>query len=386
MRTAGRLGIGTSDVLLTAALLVVILFAVLVLPRHWIDGEPIDALGLALLVLSALPVLVRRRYPVVALLSCVLVEIVYHALGYAHEAGLPVAVVLIYTVSVGTSRVATLVVLGVTSLALLLTVGLKQDGPPGVEVISPLGWFVVAAVGGQAVRIHRAFLAESTERRVAEERLRIARDLHDVLAHHIVVINSHAGVAAHLLDERGDDPTLAPITRSLHTVADASSGVLAELRTTLDVLRGNETDADRQPAPGLDGLAGLASVTGEVGVAVDVDVRGTRRPLASAVEVTLYRITQEALTNVVRHARAQRARVVLEYGTDQVRLEVTDDGHGADGTGGGYGIVGMTERAHAVGGRLDTGNGPAGGFRVAVTVPTGMPTGAPTGAPAGGAR
>jgi signal transduction histidine kinase len=181
-------------------------------------------------------------------------------------------------------------------------------------------------------------------------------------------------VAAHLLDERADDPTLAPISQSLHTVADASSGVLAELRTTLDVLRGNEVDADRQPVPDLDGLAELASVTGAVGVHVEVDVQGARRPLSTAVEITLYRIAQEALTNVVKHAQARRARVLLEYGIDEVKLEITDDGRGlVESLGGqdGYGILGMTERAHAVGGLLATGNGPAGGFRVAVTVPTG---------------
>jgi len=262
-----------------------------------------------------------------------------------------------------------LTTLAVTSLALVATVGLSQDGPPGTEVIMPLGWFVAAAITGQAVRIHRAFLAETAERRVAEERLRIARDLHDVLAHHIVVINSHAAVAAHLLDERAGEPGLAPIAESLHTIADASSGVLSELRTTLDVLRGNEVD-DRQPTPGLDRLADLADA---VGVGVTVTVDGERRPLAPAVEVTLYRIAQEALTNVVKHAAARHARVVLTHGPSEVRLEVADDGHGAPPvTGrGGYGIVGMTERAQALGGQLTAGNGPDGGFRVVATVPIG---------------
>lgn len=359
--------IRTPDVLLAAALLVVTLFAVYVLPAHWIEGRAVDALGIALIVASTLPVLVRRRYPVAALLSCVGAQIAYHALDYAHEALLPVAVVLIYTVSVSTSRISTLALVGVTSLALLAAVA--QDGPPGAEVISPLGWFVVAAVTGQAVRMHRAFLAAVTERHVAEERLRIARDLHDVLAHNIVVINSHAGVAAHLLDERADDPALAPIARSLHTVADASSGVLAELRRTLDVLRGNEVDA-RQPTPDLAGLADLATVTKSAGVAVEVETRGEARPLGSAVEVTLYRIAQEALTNVVKHAQARHAHVLLEYGTSDVRLTVTDDGRGADGAApAGYGLVGMAERAHSVGGELAHGNEPAGGFRVTARVP-----------------
>jgi len=367
MRTVS---IRASDVALTGVLLVVSLVAVLTLPLKWLEGRPVDALGLTLIVLATLPVLVRRQFPVVALALCVPVEVVYHALDYAHEVSLPVAVVLIYTVSVSTSRLSALVAVAAVSTSVLLTVGLTQDGPPGVEVISPLGWFLVALATGQAVRLHRAYIAESMERRVVEERLRIARDLHDVVAHHVVVINSHAGVAAHLLDDR-DDPSLAPIAASLHTVADAASGVLSELRTTLDVLRGNEVDADRQPAPRLDGLAELATVTGTAGVAVSVEVVGERRPLGSGVEVTLYRIAQEALTNVVKHAAARSARVVLSYSDDEISLEVVDDGHGTPNAdeSGGYGIVGMTERAHALGGRLDVGNGPGGGFRVVATVP-----------------
>jgi signal transduction histidine kinase len=274
---------------------------------------------------------------------------------------------LIYTVAVTASRVVLASAVGFTSLAMVATVGLSQDGPPSTEVIWPFGWFVAAAVTGYAVRLHRAFLVETAERRVAQERLRIARDLHDVLAHHIVVINSHAAVAAHLLDER---PDLGPIAESLHTIADASSGVLSELRTTLDVLRGNEVD-DRQPTPGLDRLAELAAAMGTAGVEVAVSVDAERRALAPAVEVTLYRIAQEALTNVVKHADARHARVVLTHGSDEVRLEVADDGHGAAGPADrrGYGIVGMTERAQALGGRLSAGNGQDGGFRVVATVP-----------------
>ncbi len=170
---------------------------------------------------------------------------------------------------------------------------------------------------------------------------------------------------------RRGDPALAPISQSLHTVADASSGALAELRTTLDVLRGNEVDAERHPTRDLDGLARLVAVATAVGVQVELRVVGTSRPLPAAVEINLYRIAQEALTNVVKHAQAQRARVQLEYDVEEVRLEVTDDGRGRSGNGtpDGYGITGMTERAQSVGGQLVTGDGPYGGFRVAVTVP-----------------
>lgn len=368
---ARRWGIGRVDLLLTAALLVLPVAAVLALPRHWLDDRQLDALGITLLVLATLPVLVRRRYPIQGLLFCLAVQMAYHALNYTHEVMLPVAVVLIYTVSLTTSRASTLAMVGISVAGVLVSASVPQDESIGAEVISPLGWFAVAAVGGQAMRLHRALLTETSERRVAEERLRIARDLHDVLAHHIVVINAHAGVAAHLLDER-DDPALAPISQSLHTVADASSGALAELRTTLDVLRGNEVDGDRHPTPDLDGLARLVAVTTAVGVQVELSVRGSSRPLPAAVEITLYRIAQEALTNVVKHAHAQRALVQLEYDEEEVRLEVTDDGRGRSGNGttAGYGIAGMNERAQSVGGELVTGDGRYGGFRVAVTVPT----------------
>lgn len=368
---ARRWGIGRVDLLLTAALLVLPVAAVLALPRHWLDDRQLDALGITLLVLATLPVLVRRRYPIQGLLFCLAVQMAYHALNYTHEVMLPVAVVLIYTVSLTTSRASTLAMVGISVAGVLVSASVPQDESIGAEVISPLGWFAVAAVGGQAMRLHRALLTETSERRVAEERLRIARDLHDVLAHHIVVINAHAGVAAHLLDER-DDPALAPISQSLHTVAEASSGALAELRTTLDVLRGNEVDGDRHPTPDLDGLVRLVAVTTAVGVQVELSVRGSSRPLPAAVEITLYRIAQEALTNVVKHAHAQRALVQLEYDEEEVRLEVTDDGRGRSGNGStaGYGIAGMNERAQSVGGELVTGDGRYGGFRVAVTVPT----------------
>jgi signal transduction histidine kinase len=369
---ARRWGIGRVDLLLTAALLVLPVAAVLALPPHWLDDRQLDALGVTLLVLATLPVLVRRRYPIQGLLFCLAVQMVYHALNYTHEVMLPVGVVLIYTVSLTTSRASTLAMVGLSVAGVLVSASVPQDESIGAEVISPLGWFAVAAVGGQAMRLHRALLTETSERRVAEERLRIARDLHDVLAHHIVVINSHAGVAAHLLDERTDDPSLAPISQSLHTVADASSGVLAELRTTLDVLRGNEVDVDRHPTPDLAGLARLVAVTTAVGVQVELRISGTSRPLPAAVEIALYRIAQEALTNVVKHAHARQALVQLEYDAEQIRLEVTDDGRGRSDSGStaGYGIAGMSERAQSVGGQLVTGDGRYGGFRVAATVPT----------------
>lgn len=373
-RVARAAGIGRADILLTCGLFVATLLAAFVVPVGWLDGKEIDGFGVVLLALMTLPVLVRRAWPLAALGACVVPQVIYHAIDYAHEVTLPLAVVLVYAVARTVARPRALVVVAVLALVVVLVVGLSNDGPPGTEVILPLGWFLAAAVAGQAVRFHHAYYSEAGERRVAEERLRIARDLHDVLAHHIVVINSHAGVAAHLLRERDPEAGLAPIAESLDTVARASSTALTELRTTLDVLRGNDSDSDRQPAPGLGQLADLADSTRAAGVEVSIDIRGAPRELGPSVEVTLYRIAQEALTNVVKHAGASRAELVLEYGPDQVRLEIIDDGWGAVTPGGGYGIVGMTERAGALGGRLVAGSRAEGGYRVAATLPTRFPS------------
>jgi signal transduction histidine kinase len=357
-------------VLLTGATFVVSLLATVLMPPEWLDGKKVDGLGIALLALMTLPVLFRRVWPLAALTACVVPQVIYHALDNAHDVALPSAVVLLYAVARTVTRPRALVVVAALGLLVALVAGLTDDGPPGTEVILPVGWFLAAAVAGQAVRFHHAYYAEVSERRVAEERLRIARDLHDVLAHNIVVINTHAGVAAHLLDERKPDPELTPIAESLHTVARASSTALSELRTTLDVLRSN--DSDRQPVPGLGQLAELAESTRAAGVEVSVDVQGVPRELGPSVEVTLYRIAQEALTNVVKHAGASQVVLHIVYDADEVRLEITDDGWGAANAGGGYGITGMTERAGALGGRLDAGSLADGGYRVAATLPTRM--------------
>ncbi|AXB47796.1 sensor histidine kinase [Amycolatopsis albispora] len=373
MTTEPRRRVGLADAALTAALAAVTVLAAWLLPTHWFEGHELDGAGALLLVAQTLPVLVRRWLPLPALLVSCVAAVPYHAVDYPHEVALPPVMVLLYTVVVSGTRKRTIATLLPIFLAIALTIGLTQDGPPGVEVAAPLGWLTVATVFGEAVRQHRQYVDSITERaarRVAEERLRIARDLHDVLAHNIVVINAHAGVAAHLLDEERDHPALARIAEPLRTVAEASSKALAELRTTLDVLRGNETDSDRRPTPGLDRLPELVDATRSAGVAVTFSEHGEPRELGPAVEITLYRITQEALTNVVKHATASRATVRLDYLGGRVRLEITDDGRGSTGRrGGGYGIIGMTERAAVLGGRLTAGPGARGGFTVTAELP-----------------
>jgi signal transduction histidine kinase len=215
----------------------------------------------------------------------------------------------------------------------------------------------------EAERTH----AEEDRRRAGEERLRIARELHDVLAHNISLINVQAGVALHLMDEQPGQSRTA-----LAAIKQASNDALHELRSVLDILR-QGTDAPRSPTSGLDSLDGLVANAASAGLAVSTRVEGTPRPLPTGVDLAAFRIVQEALTNVTRHAGQATASVLVAYGDGELTVQVDDDGRGATRQGaeaaGGNGIRGMRERAAALGGQLDAGPRPGGGFRVAARLP-----------------
>jgi signal transduction histidine kinase len=211
---------------------------------------------------------------------------------------------------------------------------------------------------------------EEARRRVAEERVRIARDLHDSVAHTLASISVQAGVGAHVLDERPKDARDALLAIK-HTSRDA----LAELRATLGMLRSDDT-ASRAPAAGLDRLPSLVESSRATGLPVDLVIEGEARPLPSAVDTAAFRIVQESLTNVIRHAGPARATVAVRHGDDRLEIEVTDDGRGAvDGNGaagvtsGGHGLAGMRERVALLGGELDAGPRPSGGYRVLARLP-----------------
>ena len=372
-----------ADPALAAGLLLGCLAFTLLGPESWFDGRSTDALWGLLLAAITFPVAWRRRWPLAMLVLSTAASIPYHAMGYPHEIAVLPVLVLVYTIGVtGTRRNLGLVVLAL-ALTMAIADGLTEEGPPGLGIVLPLGWLLAAAVTGAAVRLQRAYVgsikerAERAERtreqeaarRVAEERLRIARDLHDVLAHHIAVINAHAGVAAHLLTEN-DDPAVRRVAEPLETIAETSSMTLSELRATLDVLRGQDADTDRQPVPGVERIPELLDTARLAGLAADFQVTGSPRPLGRPQEITLYRVAQEAVTNVVKHADATTMTLALEYGADGVRMRVTDDGNGAPVTGHGYGILGMTERATAVGGRLSAGPRGSVGFAVTTFIPT----------------
>jgi signal transduction histidine kinase len=224
----------------------------------------------------------------------------------------------------------------------------------------------------QAEIVDAATLADIAEEHAAlaatRERMRIAQELHDVVAHSMGVIAVQAGVGAHVIDT---DP--AEAKKSLDAISTTSRATLTEIRRLLGVLR-SDGDTDYQPAPGLDDLAHLVTDLDGAGLAVDVQIVGTRHDLPPGVDLTAYRIVQEALTNVLKHAGPASATVTVGYEPDAVRLEVVDDGRGVNGrsSGSGHGLVGMRERVAVYGGTLETGPRTGGGFRVAARLPYGV--------------
>ncbi|MGC0376091.1 sensor histidine kinase [Streptomyces sp. SAI-229] len=247
---------------------------------------------------------------------------------------------------------------------------------------------LVAGVLGHSVRNRRAYLAAVEERarraeesrdreasrRVAEERVRIARELHDLVAHQITLANAQATVAAHLFDTRPEQTR-----KSLGELVETTGHALDELRATVGLLRqSGDAAAPAEPAPGLARLPTLLESFRRAGLEVTVHQEGTARPLPPGVDLTAYRIVQEALTNVTKHAGTGSARVGLAWNRDRVTVTVADDGKGTrTGSHGsatadrppGYGLIGMRERATAVGGRLFAGRRPEGGFLVSAELP-----------------
>ena len=246
----------------------------------------------------------------------------------------------------------------------------------GVDILP----FMVAVVvfAGIAVANRRAYTASMLERaeqearrRVDEERLRIARELHNVVAHTMATINVQAGVAAHVLSSR---PEAA--AESLQAIKAASKEGLKELRAILNVLRQADDADPTQPAPGTAQLEDLIAGARRAGLETTFTVTGEPVPLPTAVDLAAYRIVQESLTNAIRHAGPATAAVSLGYHPGELRIDVTDTGRGqptgpAAGQSGGHGLAGMRERAATVGGTVETGPASGGGFRVAARLPVG---------------
>ncbi|MGW1198243.1 sensor histidine kinase [Streptomyces sp. NPDC002536] len=332
---------------------------------------------------ACLPLLARRLRPgpvVAATLAVNLVQIGWLAFPGPSPAATGVA---LYTLALRTGR-RTAWGVGAWSTALLLAASVIHN--PGLDSLwqhlAIVAGLALAVAGGDAARSRSRLLASAVERaeraertreeearrRVTEERLRIARELHDVVAHHITLVNAQAGVAHHLM---GSDPDHA--YQALERIRDTSRTALDELRATVGVLRNGEAaEAPREPAPALDDLGRLLDSFRHSGLDIALERTGRPAELASITDLAAYRIVQEALTNTRKHAGPVAARVRLEYRTDVLRITVEDDGPagtGGGGTGTGHGMIGMHERAKAAGGTFTAGPRPGGGFRITADLP-----------------
>lgn len=350
-----------------------------VVPRAQ-DLPPADWPSYAVTTLGVLPLVWRRRAPVTVLVAVLLVGGVYKLTLDGPGQPLPYAgLIAFYTVALScTARVR----LGV-GLFTVAAVGVSVGWNTGTarELLFTLFVSVAAyalgrlqytrqaytrAVEARAAELERANRIEA-EQAAARERARIAREMHDILSHavSIMIVQAEAGpVAVRRAPERAE--------AAFDAIAGTGREAMAQLRSMLGVLR-TEDSAPRRPQPGVEELAGLLERVRGSGLEVSYERTGEVRALPAALEATVHRVVQEALTNVVKHARASRAAVRLDYGSRSLTVSVTDDGRGPGAPSGGHGLIGIRERAAAHGGTAECGRGPGErGFRVRVTLVEGV--------------
>ena len=363
-----------TDVAVAALVAVAQLGLTTLAARRQPDRQALDLLAYLLLAVGPVALLWRRRSPAVVLAVVMASNVLYFGLGYPYGPAWLALIVAFWTaVTGGARRVAWAT--AVVGLAAYFTLAALLDrvGPATAATIAAhLGWLLlvlsvseIALAARQRRQAAERTRAEEARRRAGEERMRIARELHDVLAHNISLINVQAGVALHLMDEQPGQSRTA-----LVAIKQASNDALGELRSVLDVLRQGDEAPPRAPASGLTQLDSLVAGAGATGLEVRTRVEGLPRPLPAGTDLAAFRIVQESLTNVTRHAGPASATVLVRYGPDDLTVRVDDDGRGpVAATGPGNGIRGMRERVAALGGELTTGPRPGGGFRVQARLP-----------------
>ncbi|HTJ67614.1 MAG TPA: histidine kinase [Actinospica sp.] len=342
--------------------------------------------GVLLTGLGAVCLLWRRSRPrTVAVLTGV-AGIAVAALGYLPSIFvLGPLVVALYTLAERSERkVANSIAFTMVVLVAIASVAAHPDQSLDITLIAPAASLLLPLSLGTTVRVRRAYIqsvharaqyAEQTReqearQRVAEERVRIARELHDVVAHHLALANAQAGAVAHIMRTKPEQAE-----KLVAELAATTSSALRELKGTVGLLRAaDETDAPLQPAPGLAQLPELAAAVGATGLEVTVTTEGRARPLSPGADLTAYRIIQEALTNVTKHAATREARVLLRYAFDRLTLTVTNEARrpaapAPDAHNTGFGLIGMRERAQSVGGVVRTGLRPDGVFEVTADLP-----------------
>lgn len=352
-----RLGIRLVDVAIVLAMLVP---TAVVIGIDDGDGTGLPApLALSFAALTVLPLLVRRRWPFAVLLVVVAVSMSVTSMTMFS----PPTLIAVYTVAALSDRTKVTAAAGVAVASFIghrLIWGGDLAAVEWATVLSLTG-FVIAL--GLYQRTRQAYRGELADRAVAEERLRIARELHDAVGHNtsLIVISAEALAAGTSGEERERAQAIARLGRQ----------AMDEMRATLELMRPGEAAADRLPEPSLDELPALVERAREAGIGAELRVHGAPRPVSPAVGISAYRIVQEALTNVVRHAAARQATVDLRYEARAIGLEVVDDGVGPGVAGPtlGHGLIGMRERAALFGGELEYGALNGHGFRVAARLP-----------------
>ena len=339
------------------------------------ERADLDALGFLLLALGPVALLLRRRYPVAVLWFVLAGTLGYLLLDFPRGPIFLALIVALVTAVMSGHRVAaiTSLVVGYAGFLWLPYLVSVEPAPNGAQALGLAAWLLVLFTVSEIARsrherardLARTRAAEA-KRRASEERLRIARELHDVLAHNISLINVQAGVALHLTEDLPDQARDA-----LMAIKQASVEALGELQSVLEILRQGHESPPRLPISGLTRLDHLVAKTEAAGSRVTTEIEGRARPLPREVDLAAFRFIQEALTNVTRHAGPANVTIRIGYGERDLTIQIDDDGSGsgAQMSSGGRGISGMRERALALAGGFEAGPRPEGGFRVRVRLP-----------------
>ena len=345
---------------------------------HW---APLNWFGYLLLIAGPAALLLRTVYPYAVLLAVLAITAIYQLAGFGYGPIFASLIVAFLTAAAVGPRWRTypLPVLGWLAVVWLIPLVRGRQPPPAIAVAAIAAWLVVLVAIAEGIRQRRSVVEarrqrqaaidrearSEQERQATQARLSIARELHDVLAHSLSMINVQSSVALELLDQHPEraGPTLAAIK-------DASRQAISDVHALVTALR-TDTGQPTAPTPGIADMDGLVGSARATGLTVRTEVRGAARVLPAVVDVAAARIVQESLTNVVRHTSATNAAVTVTYQPDELVVEVDDDGPAlnAGSMSGGSGIAGMRDRARALGGRLSVRRRPAGGFSVRANFP-----------------
>ena len=330
------------------------------------SAEPLW-LGYLIAFAVGVPLVVRRRWPVAVFCVVLAAQNTATVMGITLEPYFPTLFAL-YLVAVALPRRRSSIALLAGAVSAGASIVVSEPWPDDLGLALTVCLLMVTTWAlGWTTQVRRSYVdrtnAERAEKALAQERLRIARELHDIVAHSLTLIAVKAGIAHHLAASRPQEAQAA-----LGVIETTSRETLVEMRHLLGVLRSEEAEPEFAPVPGLRDLAGLADRAGMAGVPVSLEVSGD---VPDGVGLTVYRIVQEAVTNVVKHAAPARCHVVVSVADDVARIEVTDDGAGERvlAGGGGHGLIGMRERVAMYGGSFTAGPQASGGFRVAAEVP-----------------